>query len=193
MGAGLLLVVAATGCGDGDSQNTSAPSTSPTATTTKTTVSSDPPAEVTSPIDGSWKTKLTRADIKENLEEAGLGRWASRLFSAEDIDRSITWVYTYGDGRFSGAWLTRDGLWQVGWWGSTTVNGRSLAMFDEVYKITEEFTWAVSGDRLSLEFVSTDATVPVKGIPDEVYMHAYFTDPLTRTTCPSGVPECAGS
>ena len=77
--------------------------------------------------------------------------------------------------------------------GSTTVTDRSLVMFDEEYKVNEEFTWSVTGNRLSLEFVSTDAVTPVKGIPDEVYMHAYFTDPLTRTACSSGAPECAGS
>lgn len=202
-GLGVLVLLVAlgimTGCSDGASDAT--PATVPTRSavadepTTVPTTSDEPQpngSEVSNalPIDGTWKVQLTRSDIRNRLEQAGLGKWADDLFRADDIENKVVWIWTFDSTaeRARGLWLYPDGVWKAAWAGPLTVKGRQLELGDDQFQTTDTFRWRVSGRTMVL--TPLDSTGAVRGIPEKAYAHAYFTTPFTRAGCPPAAGTC---
>ena len=155
------------------------PATRPAATLTSAARSTEEPAS--SPLFGSWTTTLTRAQMAAALKKADLGQWTDKFFQVEEIGPTISWTFTFSDGRFSGAYKQPDGTWKVGWRGELVLTGDKIAMYDLDLLVTDTFRWKVDGDRLALTPLGTDSTGPLKDIPAMVYDVAYMTpEPFVR-------------
>lgn len=193
----LLLALATAACSDGTGSATSDEPASSPATDRMTTTPSSPTAQsrgasaTALPIDDTWRIRLTRADIRDRLQQAGLASWTEDLFRTDQVGGAATWIWTFDStaGRARGLWLYPDGAWRTGWTGPLTVEGERLTIGDDDYGTTDTFRWRVDGRQLVLSYV--ESTGPdVRGIPEKVYAHAYFTTPMTRTTCPSSAGSC---
>jgi hypothetical protein len=136
------------------------------------------------PIDGDWLSRLTREQITDQLEEAGLSKWTEEFLKHQNIVKLQIAVYTFDGGRFAVAYLDEhDGTWKVGWKGSYSVADDQVTMHDELNDVTDVYRWEVSEAGLDLDRVGSD-TETVDGFPNEVFDAAYLSDSWTPTDCP---------
>ncbi len=67
------------------------------------------------PIDGNWLSRLTRQQVTDQLDKAGLSKWTEKFLKRQDIVKQEIGVYTFDDGRFTVTYQNEhDGTWKVG-------------------------------------------------------------------------------
>lgn len=143
-----------------------------------------------SPIDGTWLIERTRAQMRASLERHDLGEWAQQFFTSEEVGKKATWLFTFEGGRFDGKWANSDGTWKSGWYGPMEVTDDRVHLVDEEFGTTDIYRWSIRGDELVMRYVRSQGAPEVRGIPEEVYVRAYFGAPLKRTDCPPEVAPC---
>ena len=177
----LLVLAGGTGC-ESQPSGAAAPagssaSTAPSATAVGATV---PPS---TPLHGSWRLELTEAQLGAALADGGYGDLTDEFLAAEEIDGAVTQVLTVEADRFAFAYQSGGGAWQVGWEGPVTVEGDSVVLQDDLSPTKDTLRWSVDGDELTFQLVEVDDVV-LKGLPSEVYLHAYLmAAPFVRTDC----------
>lgn len=151
-----------------------------------TTQAAPPPTTqaASTPIDGDWLSRLTREQIVDQIEEAGLSKWTEDFLKHQEIVKQQISVYTFEGGRFANAYLDEnDGTWKVGWKGTYSVADDQVTMYDELNDVTDVYRWEVSEAGLDFDRVGSD-TKTVDGFPNEVFDAAYLSNTWTPTNCP---------
>ena len=143
-----------------------------------TTPDSSPPAEAPrsrgGDLEGAWEATLSGAEIGRALSDGGFDGLARRFFATEEIPAGgLRTRTTFGDGRFSQAYQGSDGVWQVGWEATTTIDGGVVQITDDQTGSTDTLRWRVRDGRVRFSPVETTLSL-YKGIPQMAYLWAYF-------------------
>jgi hypothetical protein len=170
-----VLLVA--GCSDGGSAEARS---APDPSSSQPTDSSSPTEVTTTPVDGTWALKQTRADVVEHLEQHGFGRLIDRFLRAERVWAQDNWEWEFQDGFFTARWMQLDRAWKVADYGTYEVQNDKLDLQFGETATTTTFTWTKRDDELTLDWVDVDSDPNYKGIPDEAFWRAYLSEPLVR-------------
>jgi hypothetical protein len=176
-----LALAAVTSCG-GQPSGTAAPRASSASASPSVTADTTSERPRTA-LHGSWRLELTEAQLGAALTEGGYGDLTDEFLAAEEIEGAITQVLTVEADRFSFAYQSGGGAWHVGWEGPVTVDGDTVVLQDDLSPTEDTLRWSVEDDQLTLELVEVNDVV-LKGLPNEVYLHAYLmAAPFLRTDC----------
>ena len=181
-----LALAAGTGCERDEATGTEARAASSLAPSLPGTASPEP----ITPLHGSWRLELTEAQLGAALTAGGYGDSIDEFLAAEDIEGAVTQVLTIEEDRFAFAYQSGDGPWHVGWKGPVAVDGDTVVLQDDLSPTEDTLRWSVDGDQLTLEIVEVNDVV-LKGLPNEVYLHAYLmAAPFVRTDCTPLSGDC---
>ena len=178
-GATVLLLASCGGESDPASATPDAtPSPSPTSTSTSTSASPSPsePEDSGSPLDGTWTVgPMTMSDTSAHLEENGLGKWEKPFMKLDGITgpgTELTYTVEMADGMISlSAEVGDDPIAQYDQ-ASYTVEGDRFTIV-AANGCSGSFGWEQQGEEVHLTLLEDDCP-PVGGIPDEVFMRAYY-------------------
>ena len=185
-----LVLAVGTGCGSDEPMVTEARVASTVAPSSSGTAGAQPTSRPITPLHGSWRLELTEAQMGAALTAGGYGDSIDEFLAAEDIDGAVTQVLTVQDDRFAFAYQSGDGPWHVGWKGPVAVDGDTVVLQDELSPTKDTLRWSIDGDLLTLEIVEVNDVV-LKGLPNEVYLHAYLmAAPFVRTDCAPASGGC---
>ena len=172
----LAALTLAAGCGSSDGGSTddaASPSTSstPSATATAAETTTEAAAEAT-PIDGTWTTPaLTPAACRRGLVAHGLGKHAGTFVS--DFGETVDLTLEVGEGFWTLSSSIDGGATAVTDRGSFEIDGTQVTVLPNSGG-ENTFRWKVSGDKLTLDLVSTTEP-PYEGIPAEVFQRGLYT------------------
>jgi hypothetical protein len=181
-----LALAAGTGCQRDEATGTEARAASSVAPSPSGTASPEP----ITPLHGSWRLELTEAQLEAALTAGGYGHLTDEFLAAEEIEGATTQVLTIEDDRFAFAYQSGDAPWHVGWKGPVVVDGDTVVLQDDLSPTRDVLRWSVDGDQLTFEIVDVNDVV-LKGLPNEVYLHAYLmAAPFVRTDCKPLSGDC---
>jgi hypothetical protein len=182
--AAMGLALIAGGCTSAVSDDAPSSSTGVTSSSAAATPSVSAPAAVRTPVDGIWRLRQTKDDIRRHLQQHGYGDRVEEFIRVEQVWDVDQWEWSFDDGTFTARWLTPDGVWKVADYGTFSADADTVivtfAEGDPGSSTT--FGYTIDGDTLRLDWQSHAGSEEVKGFPDEAFWRAYLTAPLTRVS-----------
>jgi hypothetical protein len=132
------------------------------------------PADLTTPIQGTWRTSFTRTQAREVLAAAGLASTASQVLKG--IDRVSTWELRIDSERYGIYQVGADGT-IVSWDGLTyAYDGTTLTGDPENLNGTRTaYTIEITGSAMRWSFVSDESPPFAPGVPDEAIQRVLYT------------------
>jgi hypothetical protein len=126
------------------------------------------------PVEGTWKTSpFGRAAITSTLAAAGLAPHVERFFKVDETPDDLVITLRIEAGQWTAYRAAGSGAPTVNDRGTYTVDGDTL-LYRPNSGGLNTYRWSVTGDQLTLTFVST--TEPdYKGIPNDVFQRAFYT------------------
>jgi hypothetical protein len=127
-----------------------------------------------SPVEGTWKTSpFGRAAIANTLTTAGLGAHIERFFRIDETPDDLVIALRVQAGQWTAYRASGSGAPTVNDRGIYTIDGNTLLYRPNAGGLNT-YRWSVTGDELTLTFVST--TEPdYEGIPNDVFQRAFYT------------------
>lgn len=165
--AATLVVAALVGCGldapAGQARSTSVPAPS------QSTLPSPG-----SPVEGTWKTDpFGRTAIATTLTAAGLGQHIEQFFKVDETRDGMVITVRIEAGQWTAYRAVGNDAPTVNDRGTYTLEGSTLLYRPNAGGLNT-YRWSVTGNQLTLTFVST--TEPdYEGIPNDVFQQAFYT------------------
>jgi hypothetical protein len=127
-----------------------------------------------STVEGTWTTQpFGRTAITATLTAAGLGQHADQFFKIDQTPDDLVISLRIEAGQWTAYRAAGTKVFRVNDRGTYTVEGGTL-LYRPNSGGLNTYRWSVTGDQLTLTFVST--TEPeYEGIPNDVFQRAFYT------------------
>jgi hypothetical protein len=133
-----------------------------------------------SAVEGTWATQpFGRDAIAGTLTAAGLNEHVQRFFTIDETPNDLVITLRLAAGQWTAYRAAGSVAASVNDRGTYTVEGGMLLYRPNAGGLNT-YRWSITGDRLSLTFVSTTEP-PYEGLPNDVFQRAFYTTvPFTR-------------